>query len=77
MITATEAREKVAVKNKDLIDKQMTMVEVKINDAVNRGDSRCYVCFPLHKEVTEKLCELGYKVTSGGSYNDVEYCIMW
>ena len=77
MITAAEAREKAANRNKNLIHDQMTKVEKEINDAINRGEFRCLISFPLHKCVVVKLCELGYSVNSGGRYNDVEYCIEW
>lgn len=77
MISAAEAREISSVKEKSIIDKQMTMVEVKIKEAVNRGDSNCYIDFPLHREVIRQMKEQGYSISSGGIYNDIEYQIRW
>ncbi len=77
MISAAEARKKTVEKNRDLIDRQMTMIEVKINEAVSKGQSSCCIDHPLHKEVIRQLTDMGYLVISGGRYNDIEYSIKW
>lgn len=77
MISAAEAREMSSAKDKDIIDKQMTMVEVEIKEAVSSGAFHCCIDFPLHREVIRRIQELGYSVSSGGRYNDIQYQIRW
>lgn len=75
MITAAAARKKASAKYRELIDQQMTLIEIAINDVVNRGQCKCVVDFALHRDVTNELMELGY--TIGCNSNRVGCSILW
>lgn len=74
MITAEEARKKIAKKNEE----ERKKYEEAINKAIDKGESECRIQASLSKQDRSWLKSLGYKVTPNSSQHDgPETIVSW
>lgn len=76
MMTADEAR-KIATDEDKTISKQFEEIEKYIGEAAFNGNFSVYVAGTLHPYVKKYLENIGYKVDTGGQWDNAFYSISW
>lgn len=77
MIRANEAKKKAENHMGSHIEKELSMINVLISEASNKG--KFSICYGgrLHELTVQRLEELGYKVETSYQYNEVYYSVRW
>lgn len=75
--TAQEARKQVDEMQSELGKKKQAEVAEAINKAIDECKTECTIDGELPKALIKVLEGKGYKVTSGGRYNETGYFISW
>jgi len=76
-MSANEAREKTLKRINEGTTKELIMLQKMINDAISDGRYSISNEGSLQFATSERLKELGYRVTTGSQYNQEYYTISW
>ena len=77
MIRANEAKKKAENYMGSRIEKELSMINVLISEASNKGKFSIWYAGRLHELTVQRLEELGYKVETSYQYNEVYYSVRW
>ena len=77
LITAEQARQRAKTYMSVYEQSQFEQIMENINKESDRGYFKYYGDEALRPVVQKKLEELGYDVSIGNRYNELEYCISW
>ena len=77
LLTANEAYKKTKDNIKECVTEELSKLEKLINEAVANGKFSISNDGYLQAETTDRLGELGYKVSTGNQYNEPYYVISW
>ena len=77
MLSACEANKKTLNNIKKCVTEELSKINEQINQAISNGKFSISNDGYLQPETTQRLQELGYKITTGNQYNESYYCISW
>ena len=75
--TAEEARKQVDEMQSALGQKKQAEVAEAIKEAIDNMETRCFITSTLPEALVKALEAKGYKVKTGGRYNQEDTCISW
>lgn len=75
--TAEEARKQVDEMQSTLGQKKQAEVAEAIKEAIDKMKTKCFIDGKLPEALVKALKAKGYKVETGGRYNEDGTCISW
>ena len=75
--TAEEARKQVDEMQSALGQKKQAEVAEAIKEAIDKMETKCFISGTLPKALVKALEAKGYKVETGGHYNECDTYISW
>ena len=76
-ISAKSAKEKADDINNKIFNAQIEYITKLIKEAVERGEYRITYDKDILKKTNDTLIDSGFKIESGGRYNEIKYVISW
>ena len=77
MISAKEARKQSEQNKQNILNKEMAIIEEKINNEISQGNNNVYIDGSVSLNARQMLEQLGYDVKCGGQYNESYTNIKW
>lgn len=75
--TAKKARKQVDEMQSALVQKKQAEVAEAIKKAIDKMETKCTIDGTLPDPLVKALEAKGYKVETGGRYNEKDTCISW
>ena len=77
MISAKEARKQSEQNKQNILNKEMAIIEEKINNEISQGNNNVYINGSISLNARQMLEQLGYDVKCGSQYNESYTNIKW
>ena len=77
MISAKEARKQSEQNKQNILNKEMAIIEEKINNEISQGNNNVYIDGSVSLNARQMLEQLGYDVKCGSQYNESYTNIKW
>ena len=77
MISAKEARKQSEQNKQNILNKEMAIIEEKINNEISQGNNNLYIDGSVSLNHRQMLEQLGYDVKCGSQYNESYTNIKW
>ena len=77
MISAKEARKQSEQNKQNILNKEMAIIEEKINNEISQGNNNVYIDGSISSDARQMLEQLGYDVKCGSQYNESYVNIEW
>ena len=77
MISAKEARKQSEQNKQNILNKEMAIIEEKINNEISQGNNNVYIDGSVSLNARQMLEQLGYVVKCGSQYNESYTNIEW
>ena len=77
MISAKEARKQSEQNKQNILNKEMAIIEEKINNEISQGNNNVYIDGSVSLNARQMLEQLGYNVKCGSQYNESYVNIEW
>ena len=77
MISAKEARKQSEQNKQNILNKEMAIIEEKINNEISQGNNNVYIDGSVSLNARQMLEQLGYDVKCGSQYNGSYVNIKW
>ena len=77
MISAKEAIKQSEQNKQNILNKEMAIIEEKINNEISQGNNNVYIDGSVSLNARQMLEQLGYDVKCGSQYNESYTNIKW